>query len=369
MKQVQACLLTETKKPFQVRTVDLDETPGPREVRVKMLAVGACRSDHSVMTGATKHKLPVILGHEGSGVIVEVGSHVKWKVEDHVILNWAPSCGDRCEPCLKGRPSLCETYEEQMNAGAMMSGKTRVSLEGQTVYRYSGLGCLSDEIVVDEDCCVPVDKKVPPQVAAVIGCAVTTGISATLRSVKISPGDRIAIFGMGGVGLSVLLGAKLSGAGQIIAIDTALKKRDLCLQLGATDFLLAHDKTVSEVLKLTKNCGVDFAFDAIGNASVQQQSLDVLCRGGTSVLLGLTPMGTRIDFKTDEVVRRGLRVIGSYYGDSMATRDFRLYSELYLKRRLDLEGLISQTYFGLEKANLAYEAMLSGEAGRAVILF
>ena len=351
-----------------MKTVDLEETPGPGEVRVRMLAVGACRSDHSVMTGATKHNLPVILGHEGCGVIEAVGSHAKWQVGDQVILNWAPSCGDRCAPCLKGRPSLCETYVDEMNAGTMMSGKTRLSFQGQTVYRYSGLGCLIEELVVDCDCCVPVSKKVPPQVAAVIGCAVTTGVSATLRSVKIVPGDRIAIFGMGGVGLSVLLGAKLSGAGQILAIDPVEKKRDLCLRLGATDFLSVHDKTVSEILKLTKNNGVDFSFDAIGNASVQKQCLDILCRGGTAVLLGLTPMGTRIDFKTDEVVRRGIRVVGSYYGDCIASRDFRLYSELYLEGLLDLEGLISQTYQGLEKAGLAYESMLSGEAGRAVVL-
>lgn len=369
--KVKAAVLRQVGQPLTIEEIELKEKPLAGEVRIRMVAVGACRSDFGVMSGETKHNLPVVVGHEGAGLVEEVGEGVRLKVGEQVVLNWAPSCGNRCEPCLDSHPNLCVTYVDQMNEGTMMNGTTRLSSNGETIYRYSGLGCLIEKLVVDEACCIPIPKEVPAEVAALIGCAVSTGIGAALNTVAIKQGQSVAVFGLGGVGLSTVLGAKLAGASQIIAIDQSLSKKELSQNLGATDFIAASSnaqKVIQEILALTKNKGVDFAFEATGLVAVQQQCVAILKRGGSAVLLGLSPMGTTAPLPTDRIVRNGFKVIGSYYGDVQAARDFPLYAKLYLQGKLDLDGLVTKRFQGLEKVGEAYEAMRRGDVGRAVIL-
>src|SRR5262249_36495230 len=200
--------------------------------------------------------------HEGAGVVEAVGDGVtRVRVGDHVALNWAPNCG-HCFYCLHERPSLCAAYVGPIWAGTMMDGTTRLSRGGQPVYHFSSLACFAEYAVVPQECCVPMSKDVPLPVAALIGCAVTTGVGAVLNTARVRPGSSVAVFGAGGVGLSILLGARLAGASRLIAVDRTEAKRDIARACGATDVLLADDDVVAGIRKLTEGRGADYVFEA-----------------------------------------------------------------------------------------------------------
>jgi len=365
--KVQAAVFYGQGVPFKVETLDL-QPPQPGEVLVKVAAAGVCHSDWHLMTGATKHPLPVVPGHEGAGVVEAVGSGVTHiQPGDHVALNWAPNCG-HCFYCLRGRPSLCQTFVGPIWAGTMMDGTTRLSKNGEPVYHFSALACFADYIVVPDVCCVPLSKNVPLEIAALIGCAVTTGVGAVLNTAKVEPGSSVVVFGAGGVGLSVIMGAKLAGASQIIAVDAYEAKGDIALAFGATDFLINRPETDDAVRELTEGRGADYVFEAVGIPALQEQSLGLTRPGGTAVLVGISPMGSGTNLPGAIITRQEKTVTGSYYGTANTARDFPLYADLYLKGKLDLESLISKKY-PLEKINEAYADMLSGEIARGVIIF
>lgn len=365
--KVRAAVLYAPGEHFSVEELDL-QPPQPGEVLVRMRAAGVCHSDWHLVTGATRHPLPVVPGHEGAGVIAAVGAGVsRIRVGDQVALNWAPSCGS-CFYCLNSRPSLCQTYVEPIWAGTMLDGTTRFTKNGAPVYHFSALGCFAEQIVVPEVCCVPVPATVPPAVAALIGCAVTTGVGAVLNTAQVRPGSRVAVIGAGGVGLSVILGAQLAGAAQIIAVDAHEAKGDLALAFGATDFILNGPETAAAVRGLTEGRGADYVFEAVGLPALQEQALDLARPGGTVVLVGISPMGSGTNLPGAVLVRQEKTVMGSYYGTANTARDFPLYAELYLKGKLGLDRLVSRRY-SLEQINAAYAEMLQGETARGIVEF
>jgi len=365
--KIQAAVFYEPHRPFSVETLDL-EPPRAGEVLVKVAATGVCHSDWHLMTGATKHPVPVVPGHEGAGVVEAVGEGVtRVRVGDHVSLNWAPNCGS-CFYCLNGRPSLCATYVGPLWAGTMMDGSTRLSKNGQPVYHFSALACFADYTVAPQECCVPLRKEVPLGVAALIGCAVTTGVGAVLNTAKVKPGSSVAVYGAGGVGLSIVMGAQLAGAGRIVVVDKAEAKREMARAFGATDVLIAGPDTVKEIKALTEGRGADYVFEAIGLPAVQEQCLDAVRPGGTVVLAGVAPMGSGTNLPGAIITRQEKVIMGTYYGSANTARDFPLYADLYLKGKLDLGRLISKTY-PLTQINEAYADMLSGTLARGVVVF
>ncbi len=365
--KTKAAVFYEPAVPFTIETLDLQE-PQAGEVLVRVAAAGVCHSDWHLMTGATQHPLPVVPGHEGAGVVEAVGAGVtRIKPGQHVALNWAPSCG-ACFYCLHDRPSLCQTYVGPIWAGTLMDGTTRFSKDGQPVYHFSALGCFSEYIVVPDVCCVPLPKDVPLEIAALIGCAVTTGVGAVVNTARIQPGSSVAVLGAGGVGLSVIMGAKLAGAAQIIAVDTQEAKGDLALQFGATDFVLNRPETNDAIRGLTGGRGPDYVFEAVGLPALQEQALDLVRPGGTAVLVGISPMGSGTNLPGAVLTRQEKTVTGSYYGSANTARDFPLYADLYRKGKLDLDRLVSKKY-PLEQINEAYADMLKGEQARGLIVF
>ncbi len=365
--QTRAAVLTAVNTPFEIVTLELDP-PQAGEVLVKVAAAGVCHSDWHVVTGATRHPLPVVAGHEGAGVVAAVGAGVR-RVQpgDRVALNWAPSCGE-CFYCQHGNPSLCETYVGPIWAGQMLDGTTRFSWDGAPVTQYSALGCFSEYTVVPEVCCVSLPAAVPLEVAALIGCAVTTGVGAVLNTAQVRPGSSVAVFGAGGVGLSVVLGAKLAGAGPIIAVDRAEAKGDIALSFGASDFVLAGPGAGDEIRRRTGGRGADYVFEAVGLPAVQEECLAAARPGGVVVFAGLAPMGSSTNLPGALLTRQEKTVKGSYYGSANPARDFPHYAALYLRGQLALDKLVSRTY-PLEAINEAYAAMLSGETARGLIVF
>jgi len=365
--KIQAAVFYEPGVPFAVETLDL-APPREGEVLVRVAAAGVCHSDWHLMTGATRHTVPVVPGHEGAGVVVAVGPGVsRVQVGQNVALNWAPSCG-ACFYCLHDRPSLCGTYVGPIWAGTMMDGTTRLSKDGAPVYHFSALACFADHTVAPEECCVPIDPAVPLTVAALIGCAVTTGVGAVLNTAQVRPGSSVAVYGAGGVGLSIILGAKLAGAGRIIAIDAHEAKGDIALSFGATDFLMAGPETVSAIQSMTEGRGADYVFEAIGLPRVQEECLAAVRPGGTVVLAGVAPMGSGTNLPGAIITRQEKTITGTYYGSANPARDFPLYADLYRRGLLDLDRLVSRTYT-LPQINQAYAEMLGGEIARGLIVF
>ena len=367
MMKTRAAVVWETNTPFAIETLDL-EPPRAGEVLVKLAAAGVCRSDWNVLIGDTKHPLPVVTGHEGAGVVQEVGAGVTHvKPGDRVALNWAPACGE-CFYCLNDRPSLCESYVDAIWAGVQMDGTPRLFKDGKPLYQFCSLGCFADYAVVPAVSCVPVADAVPLEIAALIGCAVTTGVGAALNTAQVKPGSNVAIYGVGGVGLSTVMGAKLAGAKCIIAVDIAQAKRDIALGFGATHFVTAGPGAVDAIRSLTDGRGADYVFDGTGVPAVQEECLEAARPGGLVVFEGLAPMGSTTNLPGAVLTRTEKTVTGSYYGTSNAKRDFPRFADLYARGLLDLDRLMSKTY-RLEQINEAYAEMLAGGMARGVILF
>jgi Zn-dependent alcohol dehydrogenase len=365
--KIQAAVFYEPDVPFQIETLDL-EPPRAGEVLVKVAAAGVCHSDWHLMTGATKHATPVVPGHEGAGVVEAIGPGItEISPGDKVALNWAPSCGS-CFYCLHDRPSLCSTFVDSIWAGTMLDGTTRLSLAGQPVYHFSATACFAEYVVVPTVCCVPLPEEVPLTIGALVGCAVTTGVGAVLNTARVRPGSTVAVFGAGGVGLNIIMGAKLAGASRIIAVDKSEAKGDMALEFGATDILMASPTTNDEIRGLTGGRGADYVFEAIGIPAIQEQCLDAARPGGTVVLAGISPMGSSTNLPGAIITRQEKTVTGTYYGSANTARDFPLFAELYLQGQLDLDRLVTRTY-ALDQINEAYAAMLSGELARGVIVY
>ena len=365
--KIQAAVFYEKEKPFQIETLDLDE-PKAGEVLVKVQAAGVCHSDYHLVTGALRHKRPVVPGHEGAGRVEAVGAGVtRVKPGDFVALNWAPNCGE-CFYCLDEHPSLCETYIPAIWSGVMLDGAPRLSKDGQPVYHFSAISCFAEYAVVPQESCVPLPKEIPPAVAALIGCAVTTGVGSVINTAAVKPGASVVVYGAGGVGLSTIMGAKLSGAGQIIAVDITPAKLEIAHSFGATETLLAGDQVPDQIKDLTGGRGADYVFEAIGIPQVQEQSLQVVRPGGTVVFEGISPMGSETNLPGAIITRKEISIKGSYYGSGNTAREFPKYADLYLRGMLAIDQLVTRTY-SLDQINEAYADMIAGNTARGVIVF
>ncbi len=364
--KIQAAVLHEVRSPFVVETLDLAE-PRAGEVLVKMRAVGVCRSDWHLVTGDTEHPLPVVAGHEGAGIVAAVGERVDaLSVGDLVTLNWAPACRD-CFYCRAGRPNLCETYLEPIWAGTMLDGTARLSRDGHPVFHYCGLAAFADHAVVPAAACVKMPNDLPHKVAALIGCAVATGVGAVLNTAKIQRGSGIAVFGSGGIGLAMIMAANLAGAERIVAVDPLPARRQFALSIGATE-AIPPEAAIDEIRKLTAGRGADCVFEAVGDPGVQEQCLAAARPGGSVIFAGLAPMGSQTNLPGAILTRQEKTVAGCYYGTTDAVRDFPRYAELFSSGKLPLDRLATAEY-SLAEINEAYRAMLAGETARGVIVF
>ncbi|MGH8835313.1 MAG: alcohol dehydrogenase catalytic domain-containing protein [Actinomycetes bacterium] len=360
---IEAAVLSAPRTPVAIETVTLDP-PQRGEVLVRYLASGVCHSDLHVVDGEWARPMPVVMGHEGAGVVASVGEAVTAvQPGDRVVLSWVYPCGE-CPVCLRGRTWLCE----QTSAGrhVLADGSTRVRrADGTSLYQYLAIGTMAEAAVVPAAACVPISADVPPEVAALIGCAVATGIGAVVNTAQVPPGAPVCIVGCGGVGLSAVMGAALAGAGPIVAVDTAEPALELALAAGASDIVPATDGWDDRIRELTG--GVDYAFDCIGSAAVVAALGGILAPGGTIVLVGMTAQGETVPVDGYRFPDRGYRLLGSSYGSCVAALDFPRIAQLYLAGKLPLDLLVTRR-IELTGVNDALQAMRDRAGGRAVIV-
>lgn len=368
--KIVAAVLNGPGQRFELEEIQLDD-PRAGEVRVRLAASGVCHSDWHLATCDTKHPMPCVAGHEGAGVVEAVGAGVDdVSPGDHVILNWAPSCG-RCFYCQRGRSNLCGTYTGPIWAGTMLDGRTRLyRRSGEPVYHYCGLATFAEQIVVPRVSVVPIRRDVPLESAALVGCAVATGVGAAMFTAGVRPGESVAVVGCGGVGLNVLQGAALCGAAAVIAIDANERKAAIARAFGATETIISRDaeEVVRQVRDLTAGRGADHTFEAVGLPALQELAYAAARPGGTVTLAGLSPMGSSTNLPGALIAREEKTIRGSYYGTVHAPRDFPMLIDLYAAGRLKLDELISRRW-RLDQVNEAFEEMLGGGVARGVVVF
>jgi alcohol dehydrogenase len=354
-------------RPLHITELDL-APPGPGEVKVKMIAAGLCHSDLSVITGVRPRPLPMALGHEASAQVVEVGTGVRnVRVGQTVVLVFVPSCG-HCVPCMEGRPALCEPGAEANGKGEMLEGGYRLSAAGSHVSHHCGVSAFADHAVVSARSCIPVDDSIDPVEAAVFGCAVLTGVGAVVNTGKVTPGASALIVGLGGVGLSALLGAKAAGAHPLIAVDVHASKLELALSLGATAAVNARDPdAVAQIRELTRG-GVDFAFEFAGSVPAMELAYGATRRGGTTVTAGLPRPDDRWPLQQLSLTAEERTVKGSYIGSCIPARDVPRYLGLYRSGALPVDRLIGRK-LALEDINEGFDGLASGNSLRDLIVF
>ena len=365
--QMQAAILTEAHTPFRIETVDL-EPPKAGEVLVKVAAAGVCHSDWHVVEGKSYFPMPIVTGHEGAGVVEAVGEGVtRVRPGDHVALNFRANCGE-CFYCQNDKVVLCEKFSDTLRSGLQLDGTSRISWQGEPVYIMTGLGCFAEYVVIPHQACVPVRADVPLEVAALVGCAVSTGVGAAMYTAGVRPGESVAVYGAGGIGLNIIQGAKLSGAYPIIAVDVNSTKMELAREFGATHTLYSDDSAIGEIQSLTSGRGADHVFESVGLSALQETALDAVRPGGTLTLVGLTPVGTGTNLPGAIITRTEKVIRGSFYGSVSPRRDFPMFLELYKSGKLMLDELVTRRY-RLDEINEAYQNMLTGNVARGVIVF
>lgn len=361
--------MTGVGHPLEVRDVEV-EPPRAHEVLVRLVASGVCHSDLSMQDGTTITPTPVVLGHEGAGVVELVGDGVD-AVEpgDHVVVSWVPQCGC-CFFCERGQAHLCELATVVLASGGLLDGTTRFRSNGTALYQMLAAGTFAERTVVPEAGVVKVDDDLDLGLAALLGCAVLTGVGAATTTADIAPGDTVAVVGCGGVGLNVVQGARLAGAGAIIAVDVSEAKLQLARQLGATAAVNAGEQDpVSGVMALTEQRGADVSFEVVGTQRTIEQSLAMTRRGGQAVLVGLPGMDVMIHLPAFlGLILAAKTVKGCWYGSSDVRRTVPDLVDHYRRGRLKLDELVSCT-ITLDEVNDAFEAMKRGEVARSLIRY
>ena len=348
-----------------VEEVTLDP-PKAGEVRIKVAAAGVCHSDLSMTNGTMPAPLPMVLGHEAAGVVASVGDGVTHVTPgDHVVLSFVPTCGD-CFHCLRDEAFLCQAIPA---TGTYADGTKRVR-QGDTEFSsMTALGAMAEEAICPAISVVPIDKDIPLPLAALVGCGVTTGVGAVIKTAKVPPGASVAIFGCGGVGLAAIQGARLAGAGQVIAIDAAASKEEFARQCGATDFVDASQTDpVAALRERTGGVGVDYAFEAIGIASVMEQAHKATRRGGTAVIIGMGKFKDTVKLDAWMLPLMAKKLVGSFYGNVNPRVDVPRLLELNRSGKLDLASLVTKTYT-IDEAPQAFDDMQKGVNARGVIVF
>tara|TARA_B100000676_G_scaffold48097_1_gene47031 strand:+ start:14891 stop:16024 length:1134 start_codon:yes stop_codon:yes gene_type:complete len=370
MIKTRAAVAWSPGQPLCIESVDL-MPPQKGEVLVRIVATGVCHTDAYTLSGKDPEgKFPVILGHEGSGIVEALGEGVtSVSIGDHVIPLYTPECGE-CKFCKSGKTNLCQAIRITQGQGLMPDGTTRFFMDGEPIYHYMGTSTFSEYTVVPEIALANISKKAPLEKVCLLGCGVTTGMGAVANTAKVKEGDTVAVFGLGGIGLAVIIGAVKANAGRIIAIDTNPAKFEVARQLGATDVVnpIDHVRPIQDVIVEMSGGGVDFSFECIGNVNVMRSALECCHKGwGESVIIGVAGAG-------EEICTRPLQLVtgrvwrGSAFGGVKGRSELPRYVQSYLDGEYELDTFITHT-FQLEDINKAFDLMHAGESIRAVINF
>ncbi|MEK9671255.1 MAG: zinc-dependent alcohol dehydrogenase family protein [Rhodospirillaceae bacterium] len=354
-------------RPVKVEEVDLD---GPREneVLVKMAAAGVCHSDLSVVAGVRERPLPIVLGHEASGVVEEVGPGVTDLAPgDHIVFAFLPSCG-KCQPCREGRPSLCEPGAAANGAGSLLGGGMRLSKNGQKLYHQAGVSCFAEYAVSHRSSVIKIDKNLPLDVACTFSCAVITGVGAILNTAKVPPGSSVGVVGLGGTGLAAVMGAKMAGARHIVGIDALDDKLDWGKKLGCDEVFNALDNNVVEKVRDATGGGLEYMFECVGKVEAMELAYRVTKRGGTTTSSGLSHPATNFSVQHVNLVTEERTIKGSYLGSCVPERDIPHYIDLYKRGALPVDKLICER-IPLEQINEAFDHLDEGHTVRQVIEF
>ena len=365
---VRAAVAFEAGKPLAIETVQLE---GPRagEVLVEVKATGLCHTDAYTLSGADPEGLfPAIMGHEGAGVVVEVGEDVASVVPgDHVIPLYTPECR-QCKFCLSGKTNLCGAIRETQGRGLMPDGSSRFSLGGETLFHYMGTSTFANYTVLPEIAVAKIRQDAPFDKVCYIGCGVTTGLGAVMNTAKVEPGSNVAVFGLGGIGLNVVQGARIAGADRIIGVDLNPGKRALSEQFGMTDFINPKDgDPVAAIIDLTDG-GVDYSFECIGNVEVMRQALECCHKGwGESVIIGVAGAGQEIATRPFQLVT-GRVWRGTAFGGAKGRTDVPRFVDWYMDGKINIDDLITHT-MPLEDINQGFDLMHKGESIRTVVVY
>ncbi|MBU2978180.1 S-(hydroxymethyl)glutathione dehydrogenase/class III alcohol dehydrogenase [Alteromonas sp. C1M14] len=363
-----AAVAWEAKAPLSIEEVQV-APPKAGEVRIKILATGVCHTDAFTLSGEDPEGVfPAILGHEGGGIVESVGEGVtSVQVGDHVIPLYTPECGE-CKFCLSGKTNLCQKIRETQGKGLMPDGTSRFSINGKPIYHYMGTSTFSEYTVLPEISLAKINPEAPLEEVCLLGCGVTTGMGAVMNTAKVQEGDTVAIFGLGGIGLSAIIGASMAKAGRIIAIDINESKFDLAKKLGATDCVnpKAFDKPIQEVVVDMTDGGVDFSFECIGNVNVMRSALECCHKGwGESVIIGVAGAGQEISTRPFQLVT-GRVWRGTAFGGVKGRSELPDYVERYMAGEFKLNDFITHT-MPLESVNEAFDLMHEGKSIRSVV--
>lgn len=363
--KAKAAVLFEIGKKLEIREIEV-QGPQDGEVLVRMAAGGLCHSDLHVMKGHLVAPLPAVLGHEGAGIVEEVGPGVSTlKPGDHVIPIWRLSCGG-CMYCSGGRPALCPEGTQIRMTGRFSDGSTRFTLEGEELKHFCGVSCFSEYSVMSERQALKIPEDFPLELAALLGCAVITGVGAVFNCAQVKPGSSVAVFGAGGIGLNIIQGSAIAGAEKIIAVDTLSNKLEFARQFGASHTVNGStEDPVSQIKELTDG-GADYAFEAIGFPETLRQAYDSVGKRGITVAIGVTPLTTEVSVPVMSLIFEEKTLTGSLYGSSRPWIDIPMLMELYRSGKLKLEELLTREY-PFNQINEAYEALEAGEVARSIV--
>ena len=359
-------------RPLRIEEVELDP-PGPGELLVRIRAAGLCHSDLSVIDGSRPRVMPMLLGHEATGEVVQ-SEAAGFAAGDTVAFAFVPACG-ACGPCAEGRAALCEPGAAANTAGTLLSGEHRLSradgatggLEDAVVHHHLGVSGFAEHAVVSARSAVKIDPELPPEIAALFGCAVMTGVGAVVNTARVQAGQSAVVFGLGGVGLSALLGAALVGAHPLVAVDVVPEKLALALTLGATHAIDARGNDVVEQVREATAGGAHYAFETVGNAAVLGQAYAATRRGGTTVTVGLPHPSQTLSIPAVSLVAEERTLKGSYLGSAIPSRDIPRYIALYQAGRLPVDRLLTSTV-RLDSLNEAFDTLAAGTSIRQVLL-
>ncbi|WP_417388482.1 zinc-dependent alcohol dehydrogenase family protein [Gimesia sp.] len=354
-------------KPLVIEQVSLAD-PGPGEVLVEMAGAGLCHSDLSTIDGSRPRVMPMVMGHEASGIVREVGPGVHdLQPDDHVVFSFVPLCG-HCIPCATGRPALCEPGARANTAGTLLSGRRPFrNASDLEINHHLGVSAFSGHTVVAQESLIKIDSQLPLSTAALFGCAVMTGVGAVVNTAKIEPGSSVAVFGLGGVGLSTVMGARAAGAETIFAVDLLPAKLERAIQVGATHTINASEEDPVELIKDLQN-GVDYTFESVGNERVLQQAYAATKRGGTTITIGLPHPARMFSVPAVSLVAEERTIKGSYMGSAVPRRDLPRFIAMYQAGLLPVDKLLTST-IQLDEINTAFDALANGTAVRQVITF
>lgn len=365
--QFTAAVLNEVNRPLAIETIEMAPL-APTDVLVRIRASGLCHTDLEVIQGSLAYPLPIVLGHEGAGVVEAVGREVtQVKPGDHVICSWNPHCG-HCFYCERDLPILCEPFARHQPRGFLLDGTSRMSRSGTTIHHYSVTSTHAQYTVIPESGAIKVPAELPFDRACIIGCGVMTGVGAAVRKAKVAAGSNVVVIGCGAVGLNVVQGARLVNAGQIIAVDKGEAKFARARQFGATHVIDASAVDVVEQIKaLTEGRGADYVFEAAGQARTFRLAVEAARPGGEVVWLGKINVNEEVSFRWGSLMGER-RIVRSSYGDARPRRDFPWLAREYLQGRLKLDELITRR-IRLEEINDGFAALARGEGIRTVVLF